>query len=58
MKQYAFERVFPDDAGGDQAWRELNMLLGKRIEQGLAGQISTQSIGAITAEELVPDQHS
>ncbi len=58
IKQYALERLFPEDANGDQAWRELKMLLGERIEQGLAGQISTQSIGSIVDEELGPDQHS
>ncbi len=58
IKQYALERLFPDDANGDQAWRELKMLLGERIEQGLAGQISTQSISAITEQELGPNQHS
>ena len=58
IKQYALERLFPEDANGDQAWRELKMLLGERIEQGLAGQISTQRIGSIVDEELGPDQHS
>jgi hypothetical protein len=58
IKQYALERLFPEDANGDQAWRELKMLLGERIGQGLAGQISTQSIGSIVDEELGPDQHS
>jgi hypothetical protein len=36
IKQYALERLFPADASGDQAWRELQALLGERIEQGLA----------------------
>lgn len=58
IKQYAHERLFPEDANGDQPWRELKMLLGERIEQSLAGQISTQSIGSIVDEELGPDQHS
>jgi hypothetical protein len=28
IKQYALERLFPADASGDQAWRELQTLLG------------------------------
>jgi hypothetical protein len=58
IKQYALERLFPADASGDQAWRELKTLLGERIEQGLSGQISTKNIGAIVDEELGSDQHS
>ena len=42
----------------DQAWHELKSLLGERIEQGLAGKVSTGTIGAIVDEELGPDQHS
>jgi len=58
MRQYALERLFTDDASGDQAWCKLQMLLGERIEQGLAGQISAPSIGAITKKELSTSQHS
>ena len=57
IKQYALERLFPSDASGDQAWRELKTLLGERIEQGLAGQTSAKSIGAIVDEELGAGQH-
>lgn len=43
---------------GDQAWQELKALLGERIEQGLAGQLSRKSIADVIDEELGPDQHS
>jgi hypothetical protein len=58
IKQYALERLFPADASGDQAWRELQALLGERIEQGLAGQTSALSISAIVDEELGTGQAS
>jgi len=52
IKQYALERLFPDDATGDQAWQELKVLLGERIADGLAGQVSDKSFAAIIDEEL------
>jgi hypothetical protein len=57
IKQYALERLFPR-CSGDQAWRELQTLLGERIEQGLAGQTSALSISAIVDEELGTSQAS
>lgn len=50
VSQYALERLFPQDSNA--AWGELQKLLSERIEQGLNGQISTKSIGAIVDEEL------
>ena len=50
IKQYALERLFPADA--DQAWQELKTLLENRINEGLAGKVSTKSIGEILDEEL------
>lgn len=52
IKQYALERLFPNDAGNEQAWRELKRLLQERIDAGLAGQVSTASIPEILDEEL------
>lgn len=52
IKQYALERLFPGDANGDQAWQELKTLLRARIDEGLAGKVSTKSINAILDEEL------
>ena len=52
IKQYALERLFPNDATGDQAWQELKTLLGERIADGLAGKVSSKSVAAIVDEEL------
>ena len=52
IREYAIERLFPADASGDQAWQELKALLGERIADGLAGNVSTKSISAIVDEEL------
>ena len=52
IKQYALERLFPGDVDADQAWRELRTLLGTRIDDGLAGKVSTKSVSEILDEEL------
>ena len=52
IKQYAIERLFPGQSGEDQAWQELKALLGQRIAEGLAGDVSATSIEAIVDEEL------
>ncbi|HFW3352549.1 TPA: antitoxin [Salmonella enterica subsp. enterica serovar Eastbourne] len=52
IKQYAIERLFPDDAGADLAWQELKILLENRINNGLEGKVSTKSIGDILDDEL------
>ncbi|GGA98302.1 hypothetical protein GCM10011491_28190 [Brucella endophytica] len=52
IKQYALERLFPGDTDADQAWQELKTLLGMRIEEALAGKVSTKSIDEILDEEL------
>ncbi|EGJ0464590.1 antitoxin [Salmonella enterica] len=52
IKQYALERLFPGDADADLAWLELKKLLGNRINNGLEGKVSTQSIGDILDDEL------
>lgn len=56
IKQYALERLFPGDADADQAWQELKTLLGNRINNGLAGKVSTKGIGEILDEELAGDR--
>ncbi|WP_118987937.1 antitoxin [Photorhabdus sp. CRCIA-P01] len=56
IKQYALERLFPGDADADQAWQELKTLLGNRINNGIAGKVSTRSIGEILDEELGGDR--
>jgi hypothetical protein len=52
IRQYAIERLFPADGTGDKDWRELKVLLGQRIAEGLAGDISARSMAAIADEEL------
>lgn len=52
IKQYALERLFPGDADADQAWGELKALLESRIDEGLAGKVTSKSIGEILDEEL------
>lgn len=56
IKQYALERLFPGDADADQAWRELKTLLENRINDGLAGKVSTKNVGEILDEELAGDR--
>lgn len=56
IKQYALERLFPGDADANQAWQELKTLLGNRINDGLAGKVSTKGIGEILDEELAGDR--
>ncbi|MGO4283224.1 antitoxin [Bosea sp. TAB14] len=56
IKQYALERLFPVDS--DQAWRELKSLLGARINEGLAGKVSTKTVVEILDEELGQDSRA
>ncbi|MGL5389100.1 MAG: antitoxin [Serratia sp. (in: enterobacteria)] len=56
IKQYALERLFPGDTDTDQAWQELKDLLGNRINNGLAGKVSTRGIDEILDEELGGDR--
>lgn len=56
IKQYAIERLFPSTDGEDQAWAELKTLLGKRITDGLAGDVSSKSIDAIVDEEMAGER--
>ena len=52
IKQYALERLFPGDSDADQAWQELKVLLGKRINAGLDGNPSSKSVSDLLEEEL------
>nr|WP_113869502.1 antitoxin [Brenneria salicis]NMN90920.1 antitoxin ParD [Brenneria salicis ATCC 15712 = DSM 30166]RBP57630.1 antitoxin ParD [Brenneria salicis ATCC 15712 = DSM 30166]RLM28703.1 antitoxin [Brenneria salicis ATCC 15712 = DSM 30166] len=56
IKQYALERLFPGDADAEQAWQELKNLLRTRVSDGLAGKVSTKSVGEILNEELDGDR--
>jgi len=41
-----------------KAWRELRILLGERIAEGLAGSVSARSFDAIVEEELGQDNRA
>lgn len=52
IKQYALERLLPaaDDEAG--AWEELKSLISARVEEGLSGRVSNNSVDAIIDDEL------
>ncbi|HEX7854728.1 MAG TPA: antitoxin [Sphingobium sp.] len=52
IKQYALERLFPQQADDEQAWGELKALVQQRIASGLAGEVSAKGFDAIVDEEL------
>jgi len=52
IKQYALERLLPDNLDTDHAWQELKNLLEARIQEGLDGKVSSKSVSAILDEEL------
>ena len=52
IKQYALERLFPGDIEGERAWEELKTLMNASISDGLAGKLSTKTVGEILDEEI------
>ncbi|EGF92626.1 plasmid stabilization protein [Asticcacaulis biprosthecium C19] len=52
IKQYALERLLPAVGDDAQAWTDLKDFLTRRIEQGLTGDLATQSFDQIVEEEL------
>ena len=56
IKQYALERLFPENVEADKAWQDLKALLENRINDGLSGKVSAKSIGEIVDEELAERQ--
>jgi Antitoxin ParD len=52
IKQYALERLFPGDTDGERAWEELKTLMNTRVNEGLAGRLSTKTVGEILDEEI------
>lgn len=52
INEYVLERLFPEDANGEQAWQELKSLLRARIDQGMSGQVSGKTVAEILDEEL------
>ncbi len=56
IRQYAIERLFPDDVIGDSAWLELKALLAARVEAGLTGKVSNKNVAQILGEELAQER--
>ena len=56
IRQYAIERLFPDDVVGDSAWLELKALLAARVEAGLTGKVSNKNVAQILGEELAQER--
>jgi len=52
IKQYALERLFPGDEDAERAWDELKTLINTRVNEGLAGRLSTKTVGEILDEEI------
>ena len=52
IKQYALERLFPGDTDGERAWEELKTLMNTRVNEGLAGKLSTKTVDEILDEEI------
>jgi hypothetical protein len=50
VKQDANGRPF--SANDDAAWQELKVLVGRRIDEGLAGGLSAKDIDTMIEEEL------
>ncbi|MEW4402120.1 antitoxin [Agrobacterium tumefaciens] len=52
IKQYALERLFPGDADAERTWGELKTLMNMPVNEGLAGRLSTKTVGEILDEEV------
>jgi hypothetical protein len=52
IKQYALERLFPDDTDAERAGEELKTLMNIRVNEGLAGRLSTKTVSEILDEEI------
>jgi hypothetical protein len=52
IRQYALERLFPENASDEPALAELKALIDQRIAAAMAGAVSTSSFADIVAQEL------
>jgi hypothetical protein len=52
IRQYAIERLFPDEPSEDAAWGELRAFVADRIAQSEKEGPATETIDTILAEEL------
>lgn len=55
IKQYAIERLFPDQGDDERAWGELKDLIEQRVAAGLAGKVSGRTVAEILDDELGQD---
>lgn len=53
IRQYVLERLFPGDAEGEQAMRELRTLLSAGICEGLAGRGSSKQVAEVLDDEVL-----
>lgn len=52
IKQYAIERLFPGDEDADRAWQDLQDLLKTRVQNGLAGKVTSKGIADLLDKDL------
>jgi len=54
-KQYALERLFPENPTGDQALRELQALLTERLAESRRGELIEGSISELAEQALAAE---
>jgi hypothetical protein len=52
MRQYAVERLLPVGDGSDEDWEQFKQFINRRIESGLAGNVSERSFDEIVDTAL------
>ncbi len=55
LRQYALERLFPENPAGDQAFRELKALLAKRLAEAQRGELTEGSISELDEQALAAE---
>lgn len=55
LRQYALERLFSADGGGDQAHEGLKALLAERLEEARRGEVVRDSIGELVEKAMNAD---
>ncbi|MDR2195850.1 MAG: antitoxin [Gallionellaceae bacterium] len=58
IKQYAIERLFPGKPASDEAWEALTTLLRARIDDALAGKMSSRTMDDILEDELAKNDQA
>ncbi len=52
IKEYAVERLFPEDSSEEQALSELKQLLEQRMSEARRGEVSAKSITEVAEEAI------